>query len=51
MAEIMAEITFKVFCNDCGKELDAEMYGDDVYVLPCEICMEKSYNKGKEEQQ
>jgi len=40
---------FSVCCNVCGNDLDAELYRSEIIIDPCETCMEKRYNEGKED--
>lgn len=46
----MAEFSFDVKCESCGKSVDAEFDRyNTLIVTPCETCREAEYERGKEE--
>ena len=35
-------LDFDVICNVCGKNLDAQVYKNEIIIDPCQTCLEKA---------
>jgi len=42
-------IEINVTCNNCGKDLEAEIWKEEIVVTPCEFCLEIATNEGRNE--
>lgn len=47
MTEIQVSIV--VACDNCGRELEARMWRDQIHVKPCSKCFDEAQNEGYEE--
>ena len=41
-------ISFEVYCSECGNEVDVHETNLSVSIEPCQKCIEKAFEDGKE---
>ncbi len=48
MKKNIFNITFEVYCNECGNEVEAHETNLSVSIEPCRKCIEEAFEEGKE---
>ncbi len=44
----MVDISIDTICNICGKDVEAGYLGYDLFITPCEKCLEDKWQEGYE---